>query len=174
MLPPKRPQSVVFETDRCSSLFHRTPMSTAEPMNQDYPHMARDMETVFQGVSDRLGGRIAPVVAHVEHDHVEALAERAPERQVAVDGETVAMAEQQAHRRVHVTVAADADDRPVLHREVELLDCFGNLHRHELPPAAQSNDGPRGRQSSRADRRMKDSTGRICREVVIARNAKIR
>lgn len=31
---------------------------TADPMNHDYAHMARDLETVFQSVTKRLGGKI--------------------------------------------------------------------------------------------------------------------
>ncbi len=62
--------------------------------------------------------RIFAVIAHIEQDQVVAIAQQIPERKVCVDRESVAVAEHEA-RAGGIAMAADADDRAVVHFEIE-------------------------------------------------------
>ncbi|PYN63751.1 MAG: hypothetical protein DMD90_16080 [Candidatus Rokuibacteriota bacterium] len=83
------------------------------------------------GVAVLAGGgeRIGAVIAHVEGDHVEALGERSPERNVPVDREAVAVGDEHP-RAVTPPMPANADDRPTPHDEVERLHGNRELETH--------------------------------------------
>jgi hypothetical protein len=76
------------------------------------------------------GGRVLSVVADVKGDDLEPLAERAPERVIAVDGEAVAVRDDEADAGVQAPVTADADDGAVTHDGVEGLVRSGNSNVH--------------------------------------------
>src|ERR1700682_162277 len=63
-------------------------------------------------------GRVAAVIAKVEQNQLVALAQRSPERQIAVDCQAVAVAQRQP-RSAGIAVLADADYRPIVHRGVD-------------------------------------------------------
>src|SRR5207253_994067 len=73
--------------------------------------------------------RIGAVIAHVEGDHVEALGELSPERNVPVDREAVAVGDEHP-RAVTPPMPANADDRPIPHDEVERLHGNRELETH--------------------------------------------
>ena len=60
------------------------------------------------------------MVTRIEHDELEALAQLAPERIVAVDRKPVAVGQEHAHR-TGASVPAHADDGAVTHREIDRL-----------------------------------------------------
>ena len=97
------------------------------------PHVARHVVVI---VIERCGSRVAAVVPHVEHDHVVAPAQKLPKRQVAVDGEPVAVAGEDANAGIRVAVTAHRDMRPVGHRQIDGIDGlrdFENAQRTILP-----------------------------------------
>ena len=85
----------------------------------DLGHVARHVVVV---VVERFGGRIPAVVPHVEYDDIVAQAKELPERQIAVDGEPVAVAREDAGSGIRVTVTAHDDMRPVGHRQIDDFD----------------------------------------------------
>ena len=62
--------------------------------------------------------RVVAVIAEIEEDDFVALAQRSPERKVAIDREPVAVAEHQA-RRAGIAVLANVNGRAVVHLHIE-------------------------------------------------------
>src|ERR1700678_458435 len=62
--------------------------------------------------------RVVPVIAEVEDDYFVTIAQRSPERKVAVDREPVAMTEHEP-RRAGDAVLANVNRRAVVHLHVE-------------------------------------------------------
>ena len=90
----------------------------------DLAHVARHVVVV---VVERRGGPVAAVVPHVEHDDVVARGKELPERQIAVDGEPVAVAREDADSGIRVAVTAHDDMRPVGHRQIDDFDGLRDL-----------------------------------------------
>ena len=64
-------------------------------------------------VVGRLGDRVMAVAAHVERDDIEVGEKPAPEIDIAVDREPVAVADEEPGRGVHIAVPAHAQRRAV-------------------------------------------------------------
>src|SRR5208283_4373385 len=75
--------------------------------------------------------RVVPVIAEVKKNHFVALAQRSPERKVAVNRETVAVAEHEA-RRAGDAVLANVDGRAVGHLHVEGVPRAGHMMRRMM------------------------------------------
>src|SRR5258707_9300878 len=72
------------------------------------------MRVIVAGrIGTRVQSSILAVAAHVEHDHVERAEKPAPEIEIAVDAEAVAMADQQP-RRVPGAMTAQPKPRAVV------------------------------------------------------------
>ena len=83
--------------------------------HRDRFHILRHLDF---GVLGEAVPRIPAVVALVVEDHLAVLQELAPEREIGVDGKSVAV-RQHEPRPARVAVAADADARAVRHVEIE-------------------------------------------------------
>ena len=67
------------------------------------------------------GARIVAVIAEVEHDELEAVPQRPPERQISIDGEAIAVADEEPHA-IGFAVLADANRGAVIHDQLEALE----------------------------------------------------
>jgi hypothetical protein len=82
---------------------------------EDFFHVAYKPRHV---VRFRLVSRVLPVVALIVEDEVEAIGQQAPERHIRVDGEAVAVAQDQTGT-LGIAMPTDPNGRPVCHRQFE-------------------------------------------------------
>ena len=106
---------------------HRRRMSQAVADRvEDFFHVADKPWHVvgFQSVS-----RVLPVIALIVEHEVETIRKQAPKRHIRVDGEAVAVAQDQT-RTFGVAVPTNADGGSVSHREIECLVWRGDDQGH--------------------------------------------
>src|SRR5690349_1557707 len=90
-----------------------------------YPLQVRDeMLEVVAGAAVR---RIRAVIAEIENDYVVAREHQAPEREVGIDCESVAVTQDYARSR-GIAVAPHANDRAVVHAKLKQAARLRNAH----------------------------------------------
>ena len=70
------------------------------------------------------------MIALIVHEHFEIAGEQPPKRKISIDGEAVAVRQDQS-RTVRVAMPAHAHDRTVCHREIQYGNRIRELKMHE-------------------------------------------
>ena len=99
-------------------------------------------------VTLRPADRIPTVVSQVEDDQVEIVGQQRPERIVEIDGETVAVAQNQP-RAGRIPVTPQDDDRVIVHADVTGGKRLGYLP-HGFPNGLNRSGNPRTRSDPRS------------------------